>query len=62
VVQHRINKEMYTVSVVFPLFCPTPVYFRAQEQNLDGLQMPRITKMFIHYKRMISEARKNEDV
>jgi hypothetical protein len=25
-VQHHINKEMCTVSVVFPLFCPTPVY------------------------------------
>jgi hypothetical protein len=25
VVQHRINKELYTVSVVLPLFCPTPV-------------------------------------
>jgi hypothetical protein len=26
VVQHHISKEMCTVSVVFPLFCPTPVY------------------------------------
>jgi hypothetical protein len=25
VVQYHINKEMCTVSVVFPLFCPTPV-------------------------------------
>jgi hypothetical protein len=25
-VQHHINKEMCTVSVVFPLFCSTPVY------------------------------------
>jgi hypothetical protein len=25
VVQHHINKEMCTVSVVFPLFCSTPV-------------------------------------
>jgi hypothetical protein len=24
-VQHHINKEMFTVSVVFPLFFPTPV-------------------------------------
>jgi hypothetical protein len=24
-VQHQINKEMCTVSVAFPLFCPTPV-------------------------------------
>jgi hypothetical protein len=27
VVHHHINKEMYTVSVVFPLFCSNPVYF-----------------------------------
>jgi hypothetical protein len=26
VVQHHINKEMFTVSVAFPLFCSTPVY------------------------------------
>jgi hypothetical protein len=26
VVQHLINKEMCTVFLVFPLFCPTPVY------------------------------------
>jgi hypothetical protein len=26
VVQHHVNKEMCTVSVVFPLFCSTPVY------------------------------------
>jgi hypothetical protein len=25
VVQHHINKEMHKTSVVFPLFCPTPV-------------------------------------
>jgi hypothetical protein len=25
VVQHHINKEICTTSVVFPLFCPTPV-------------------------------------
>jgi hypothetical protein len=25
-VKHHINKEIYTVSVVFPLFCPAPVY------------------------------------
>jgi hypothetical protein len=25
VVWHRLSKEMCTVSVVFPLFCPTPV-------------------------------------
>jgi hypothetical protein len=27
VVQHHINKEMYMVSLVFPLFYPTPLYF-----------------------------------
>jgi hypothetical protein len=26
VVQYHVNKEVCTVSVVFPLFCPTPVY------------------------------------
>jgi hypothetical protein len=27
VIQRHIDKEMYTVSVVFPLFCSTPVQF-----------------------------------
>jgi hypothetical protein len=31
--QHRINKEMYTVSIVFPLFCPTPDKIRADFQG-----------------------------
>jgi hypothetical protein len=32
VVHRHINKEMCTASVVFPLFCPTPVYlFRRHE-------------------------------
>jgi hypothetical protein len=26
VVRHHINKERCTVSVVIPLFCPSPVY------------------------------------
>jgi hypothetical protein len=26
VVQHNINKEMCTVDIVFPLFCPTAVF------------------------------------
>jgi hypothetical protein len=25
VVHHRVNKEICTVYIVFPLFCPTPV-------------------------------------
>jgi hypothetical protein len=25
-VQHHINKEICIVCVVFPLFCPTPVF------------------------------------
>jgi hypothetical protein len=30
VVQRHINKETYTVSVVFPLLCPTPACFLAK--------------------------------
>jgi hypothetical protein len=41
VVQHKINKEMCTVSIVFPLFCPTAIcvdgctYASVAESNLQ---------------------------
>jgi hypothetical protein len=31
VVQHQINEEVCRVSVVFPLFCPTPVFASAMD-------------------------------
>jgi hypothetical protein len=35
-VQHHNNKQMFTISVVFPLFCPTPV-FAAMPPKQSGI-------------------------
>jgi hypothetical protein len=34
-IQHHINEEMYTVSVVFPLLCPTPVDVQNRQYSME---------------------------
>jgi hypothetical protein len=39
VVQHYVNKETQTVSVVFPLFCPPLVFFHAGFTGIESMKM-----------------------
>jgi hypothetical protein len=44
-VQQHINKEMCTVSVVFPLFCSSPVHLTYH--ILDETLLPRSCLLFL---------------
>jgi hypothetical protein len=46
VVQHHINKEMWSVTVVFPSFCPTPVCHFQNEQSLSESPTPNAIQLF----------------
>jgi hypothetical protein len=49
---HNINKEICTVSVVFPLFCPTPVYPKTEvvTENLGPSHVPSHPEcQYMHY-------------
>jgi hypothetical protein len=35
VIQHHVNKEMYEVSVVFPLFCTIRVHLLVNKPNIN---------------------------